>query len=93
LAFVLTIKPEAPFTRREFQIFMEKRRIQTRTVFTGNILRQPGFKGVAHRAQTGGYPHADDVMKGGVLMACHHGLNAAQRTHLVESAEIFLKGK
>jgi CDP-6-deoxy-D-xylo-4-hexulose-3-dehydrase len=90
LAFVLTIKPEAPFSRRDFQIFMEKRRIQTRTVFTGNILRQPGFKNIAHRAAQGGYPNADAVMKGGMLMACHHGLNDAQREHLVASAERFL---
>ena len=28
------------------QIFLERRNIQTRVVFTGNILRQPGFKNI-----------------------------------------------
>ena len=37
LAYAITITDAAPFTRKEFQIFMEKRNIQTRTVFTGNI--------------------------------------------------------
>ena len=39
LALALTIKDNAPFKRPKMQIFLEKRNIQTRTVFTGNILR------------------------------------------------------
>ena len=30
--------------RQKLQIFLEKRGIQTRTIFTGNILRQPMMK-------------------------------------------------
>ena len=74
LAFPITIKSNAPFTRRELQIFFEKRNIQTRTVFTGNILRQPGFKNIACIKDKNGYPYADEVMRGGTLIACHHGL-------------------
>lgn len=46
LAAPMIVKDDAPFTRTELQIFLEKRNIQTRTVFTGNILRQPGFKNI-----------------------------------------------
>lgn len=74
LAFPLTIKDTAPFTRKQLQIFLEKRNIQTRTVFTGNILRQPGFNNIKHRKLDNGYPYADQVMRGGILMGCHHGL-------------------
>jgi len=90
LAFAVTIRDEAPFKRRDMQIFLEKRNIQTRTVFTGNILRQPGFKNVAHKAAREGYPQADYVMRGGMLLACHNGLNAAQIAHLKESISDFL---
>ena len=48
LAFPLIVKESAPFTRKDLQIFFEKQNIQTRTVFTGNILRQPGFANIAH---------------------------------------------
>jgi CDP-6-deoxy-D-xylo-4-hexulose-3-dehydrase len=85
LAFALTLKDHTPFTRTELQIFLEKRKIQTRTIFTGNILRQPGFKNIEHRAHPQGYAHADQVMRGGILMACHHGLNDAMLTHIHES--------
>ncbi|HTO16837.1 MAG TPA: DegT/DnrJ/EryC1/StrS family aminotransferase [Edaphocola sp.] len=91
LAFAVTIKDTAPFTRRDLQIFLEKRNIQTRTVFTGNILRQPGFKNIAHKANKNGYAKADEVMRGGMLIACHHGLDATQIAHMKDSVEVFMK--
>lgn len=90
LAFAITIKDNAPFKRRDLQIFLEKRNIQTRTVFTGNILRQPGFKNVAHKASGTGYPQADLVMRGGMLLACHNGLRTEQLSHIQESIREFL---
>ncbi|MEO6831604.1 MAG: aminotransferase class I/II-fold pyridoxal phosphate-dependent enzyme [Chitinophagaceae bacterium] len=91
LAFAITIRETAPFIRRDLQIFLEKRNIQTRTVFTGNILRQPGFKNVAHKASPDGYPESDKVMRGGMLLACHHGLNEAQLNHVMESVSAFME--
>lgn len=84
LAFPLTLRPGAPFSRNGMQIALEQADIQTRPVFTGNILRQPAMKGVAHRAAPGGYPVADAVMRGGILLACHHGLSAAQMDYMHE---------
>ena len=92
LAFAVTVRQSAPFIRRDMQIFLEKRNIQTRTVFTGNILRQPGFKHYEHRAAKGGYPEADKVMRGGMLLACHHGLNNEQLSHVMDSITEFMKG-
>jgi CDP-6-deoxy-D-xylo-4-hexulose-3-dehydrase len=91
LAFALTIKDTAPFIRRDLQIFLEQRNIQTRTVFTGNITRQPGFKDLPHRTAASGNPESDKVMRGGMLMACHHGLSDAQLDHIEESITEFIK--
>jgi CDP-4-dehydro-6-deoxyglucose reductase, E1 len=93
LAFPTTLRDNAGFIRRDLQIFLEKRNIQTRTVFTGNILRQPGFKNLPHVAAKEGYPEADKVMRGGMLVACHHGLSEPQINHIMESVTAFLKGK
>ena len=89
LAFPLTIREGAPFTRREMQIWMEKREIQTRPVFTGNILRQPAMKKVESRTRPEGYPVADAVMRGGILLACHHGLDQPQIDHMYASFREF----
>ena len=90
LAFPLIVRDEAPFIRRDLQIFLERRGIQTRTVFTGNILRQPGFANIERRESPGGYPNADRVMRGGMLMACHHGLVEPQLDYIHEQAREFL---
>lgn len=93
LAFPVTIRETAPFIRRDLQIFLEKRNIQTRTVFTGNILRQPGFKNIACKRAAGEYPEADKVMRGGMLLGCHQGLSQEQLDHVCESVSIFMKDK
>ena len=41
LAFPLVIKKNKLFNRKKLQIHFEKNNIQTRTIFTGNILKQP----------------------------------------------------
>ena len=91
LAFPLIVKEGAPFNRTEFQIFLEERNIQTRVVFTGNILRQPGFKDINCIGKAEDFLVADEVMKGGVLLGCHHGLNNNQIAHLHEMVQTFIK--
>jgi CDP-6-deoxy-D-xylo-4-hexulose-3-dehydrase len=68
------------------QVYFESRDIQTRTIFTGNILRQAGFADIPHKADPAGYPNADRVMEGGVLLGCHQGMTQA---HLDRIAEVF----
>jgi CDP-6-deoxy-D-xylo-4-hexulose-3-dehydrase len=91
LAFPLTIRPDAPFARRDLQIWLETRDIQTRPVFTGNILRQPAMKQLSVNASPAGYPVADAVMKGGILLACHHGLVSEQVDFMHQSFEEFAR--
>jgi CDP-6-deoxy-D-xylo-4-hexulose-3-dehydrase len=90
LAFPLTIRENAPFTRRQLQIFLETSDIQTRPVFTGNILRQPAMKGLEYRSDPAGYPVSDSVMRGGILLACHHGLTQPQIDYMHEKVTEFL---
>ena len=89
LAFPLTVKPQAPFSRRDLQIFLEKRNVQTRVVFTGNILRQPGFKDKPGVGKAADFPNADAVMRGGILMACHHGLTEQMLAYVHECFDEF----
>jgi CDP-6-deoxy-D-xylo-4-hexulose-3-dehydrase len=45
LAFPLMLKKSVPFNRLELVKFLEQNNIQTRPVFTGNIMRQPVMTG------------------------------------------------
>ncbi len=87
LSFPLTIKPNAPFTRIEIMTYLEKNNIQTRPIFTGNVLKQPGFKKIPHRLLAGyDYPITNEIMKQGFVIGCHHGLTDK---HLEKIERIF----
>ena len=92
LAFPILIRESAPFSRKEFQIFLENRNIQTRVVFTGNILRQPMCANIEKRVIDEGYPNADAVMERGVLLPLHHGLSEAMFQRFHATVEEFIKG-
>ena len=91
LAFPILIKKEAPFSRKQFQIYLEERNIQTRVVFTGNILRQPMCKNIKKRELEEGYPNADAIMERGVLLPVHHGLTAEMFNKLHVTIDSFIK--
>ena len=74
LAFPLVIKKNANFSRNDLQIYLEKKDIQTRTIFTGNILRQPLMRNKYYKKHNKSHIISDDVMRNGILIGCHHGL-------------------
>ena len=90
LAYPILIKESAPFTRREFQIYLEERNIQTRVVFTGNILKQPMTKNINKKISEYGYKNSDLIMKQGVLLPVHHGLTDRMFMRLHKTINDFL---
>jgi CDP-6-deoxy-D-xylo-4-hexulose-3-dehydrase len=85
LAFPLLVRPNRYFTRTDLQIFLEKRNIQTRVIFTGNILRQPGFKDIKCIGKAKDFVTADYVMKNGILIGCHHGMTDEMLNYLYKN--------
>lgn len=90
LAFPLIIKPRSGFDRLTLIKFLEENNIQTRPIFTGNILKQPGFKKIAHVKTLKDYTNTENVMRGGFVVACHHGLNEKQIDYLKSKFTEFL---
>ena len=75
LAYPIILKENSKIKRQQLQIFLEKQGIQTRTIFTGNILRQPIMKKRFYKKVIGSSINSNKVMKNGILIGCHHGLN------------------
>lgn len=88
LAFPLVIRENKKFNRTELQIYFERNNIQTRTIFTGNIIRQPIMKGLDFVYNKECFKVADDVMKNGILLGCHQGLSFQDLNYI---KSIFLK--
>ena len=82
LAFPLVIKKNKLFNRKKIQKYFEKNNIQTRTIFTGNILKQPVMKNKTYKFAKNCNSVADDVMKNGILLGCHHGMSISDVNYI-----------
>ena len=71
LAFPVIFQNELADKRKDIQIFLEKAGIQTRTIFTGNILRQPVAKKFKWESFED-FHVSDEIMKSGILLGCHN---------------------
>jgi len=90
LAFPLTINTDAPFSRMEIVKHLELHGIQTRPVFTGNVLRQPAFEKINHKNMEKEYHVADNIMKNSFLIGCNHGLNEKHLEKIKTTFKVFL---
>lgn len=91
LAFPLVIKKNKFFNRKKLQIFFEKNNIQTRTIFTGNILKQPVMKNKIYKKHKNCNEVANDVMKNGILLGCHQGMSKSDLKYITNTFKKFLK--
>ncbi len=91
LAYPIVLNSKAPFTRRQLQIYLEERNIQTRVVFTGNVLRQPMAKHIKRVELKQGYPNSDRVMTSGILLPVHHGMTDSMFNRLHSTIDDFIK--
>ena len=90
LAFPLLIKKNSLFDRTDFQIFLEKNNIQTRTIFTGNILKQPIMKKQIYKKHPKAEENSTEIMIRGVLLGCHQGLKIQDLNYIKKIVIKFL---
>jgi len=91
LGYPLQIRPDAGFARAELQQYLDARGIDTRTVWSGNVLRQPMMRGIATRQPPDGLPHCDAVMERGVLLPLSHALDDEDIALVAATAIEFLE--
>ena len=76
LAYPVILKSNSRLSRKDFQVYLEKNKIQTRPIFTGNTLRHPAFKSlVSNKNKLNEFKNSDYIMKYGLLIGCHQGLS------------------
>ena len=73
------------------QIYFEKKNIQTRTIFTGNILKQPVMKNRTFGKHKECDAVANDVMKNGILLGCHQGMVTSDLKYICDTFEKFIQ--
>ena len=94
LAYPIIIIPNKFFNRKELQIFLEKNKIQTRPIFSGNILRHPAFSNlISRKNKLNEFENADYIMKNGILIGCHQGLSIKDLKLIHNKIKNFIKNK
>ena len=81
--FPLAVRPGARVGRDAVGRFLESRGIGTRPMFAGNLLRQPAYAGVKHRA-VGDLPNSDFVMNQVFWVGVYPGLSGAMLEYMIE---------
>ena len=89
--FPLLVREDAPFTRDALTRFLESRRIATRLLFGGNLVRQPAYQDVNYRV-VGDLANSDRVMHGAFWIGVHPGLTDEMLAYMIESVNAFCRG-
>ena len=89
-AFPITVRPSAPFSRRDLITFLEERNIETRLLFAGNIVRQPGYRDIPHRT-IGDLPNSDQVLRASFFIGVFPGLDDARIAYMLETFADYFK--
>ena len=94
LAYPIILKNNLGISRKELQIYLEKNNIQTRPIFSGNILRHPAFSNLINsKNKLNSFKKSDYIMKYGLLIGCHQGLSVKDINYIHKIILNFIKKK
>lgn len=86
----LTVREGAGFSRTELTSFLEERRIETRNLFAGNLLRQPAYQGIDCRV-AGELANTDRIMNDTFFIGCFPGIGPEQIAYVLETFAAFMR--
>lgn len=90
--FLLTIRPGAPFARNELIRVLDEKKIATRLMFAGNLLRQPAYINIQHRV-VGDLANTDVIMKNSFWVGVYPGLTDEMIDYVLDMVARFVKDK
>jgi CDP-6-deoxy-D-xylo-4-hexulose-3-dehydrase len=93
LGFLLTIRPDAGFQRGHMQEYLDSHEVDTRTIWSGNVVRQPMMKNQMCRVAPDGLAHSDAIMERGVMLPLSHALQDEHVAHVCNQVMAFLKSR
>lgn len=93
--FLITVKPQAGITRNELTRFLEGRNIQTRLLFSGNLVKHPCFdqiRGTDAYRVAGDLTVTDQVMNDSFWIGVYPGMTDEMLAYMAESIIEAVKG-
>ena len=90
--FPITLDPSHPIDREDLLRFLDSRKIGTRLLFAGNILKQPAYKDIEFRV-VGDLTNTDIIMKRSFWVGVYPGLTKQMLDYVIESIADYMSGK
>ena len=90
--FPIAVRESAPFTRDELTRHFDAKKIGTRLMFAGNLLRQPAYAGIECRV-IGDMKNTDFVMNQVFWLGVFPGLTPAMLDYIADTAKAFVAEK
>jgi CDP-4-dehydro-6-deoxyglucose reductase, E1 len=81
--FPIAVRPGAPFNRNQVIAFLENRKIATRLLFGGNLLRQPAYLDIKHRV-VGSLKNTDFIMNQVFWIGVFPGLSPTMLDYIID---------
>jgi len=88
--FPITVKENSSFSKNDLISFLSSKLIDTRTVFAGNITKQPYFKNVEHR-KIGNLSNTDLVMNNSFWIGVYPGITEDMIKYVIQQFTEFFK--
>lgn len=99
--FMMTVREGAPFTRNQIMAHLESKKIQTRMLFAGNLVRQPALTTAAAQAREDNLPppflvatelrNTDLIMNNGFWIGVYPGLTESMREFVAAEITSFVR--
>ena len=87
--FPLTLNETAPFKRAEIIKFLEEKKIETRMLMGGNLIRQPAYKTLEFRTADD-LESSDYIMNHTFWFGVYPGLSEIMKAYMIDCFEEFL---
>jgi CDP-6-deoxy-D-xylo-4-hexulose-3-dehydrase len=89
--FVISVRESAPFKRSDLVRFLESKKIATRHIFGGNLIRQPAYQTVVKRVASS-LRNSDFVMNNSFVVGVYPGIRELEMEYMLDSfSEFFAK--
>jgi CDP-6-deoxy-D-xylo-4-hexulose-3-dehydrase len=87
--FPILVKGTAPFERAELIEYLEENKIATRTLFGGNLTKQPAYQGIKYRL-VGDLKNTDLVMNNLFWVGVYPGITKQKLSYMVKTFDRFM---
>jgi CDP-6-deoxy-D-xylo-4-hexulose-3-dehydrase len=88
--FPITIKPDSGIDRTKLLRHLDEKKIGTRLLFAGNLLKQPAYRSIEHRV-IGDLKNSDLVMTNTFWLGVYPGLTEEMLSYVSEVVHDFVK--